>query len=248
MALAFSPQGSLLAVAGGTPAVGGEVHLLDWATGRVLQRITNHTDLCTAVEFSPDGTLLGIAAADHQARVWAREGQSYQEAFTLSGHAGPVLAIAFGPNGERVVTASADRSVKVWKTRDGTLERTFNNHTDGVHALAFRPQPAGEGPIMCASGGEDRTVRIWQPGIGRMVRIIRGHDGPVFALAYHPQATALFSAGLEGIIRQLDPDSDAILAEWPAHTDWIYALAVSPDGSRLASGDWKGKVEMRMLD
>jgi len=38
--------------------------------------------------------------------------------------------------------------------------------------------------------------------------------------------------------------SDAILAEWPAHPDWVYAMAMSPDGSKLASGDWSGAVRL----
>jgi WD40 repeat protein len=78
-----------------------------------------------------------------------------------------------------------------------------------------------------------------------MVRIIRGHNAPILALAYSPDGTALFSAGQQGIIRRLDPESDAVLSEWPVHSDWIYELAVSPDGTRLASGDWSGSVQVR---
>jgi WD40 repeat protein len=240
--LAFHPDGKILAVAGGRPAVDGEVRLLDWNTRRVQQRITNHSDVCTAVAFNHDGSLLGIASADHRARLWRNGADGYAEVFTLTGHAGPVLSIAFSPTGKTVVTASADRSLKVWSTVDGALLRTFNHHTEAVQALAFRPR-AGE--AMCASGGDDRTVRIWQPEIGRMVRIVRGQDGPIFALAYRPDGAALFSAGKEGIIRQLDPDSDAVTTQWPDHHDWIYALAISPDGSKLASGDWSGAVRVR---
>ena len=77
-----------------------------------------------------------------------------------------------------------------------------------------------------------------------MVRIIRQHQGPIFALTFSPDGKTLFSAGKEGSIRRIDPDSDAILAEWPAHSDWIYTLAISPDGSKLASGDWSGAVRL----
>jgi WD40 repeat protein len=77
-----------------------------------------------------------------------------------------------------------------------------------------------------------------------MVRIIRQHRGPIFALAYSPDGTTFFSAGKEGIIRRLDADSDAVLAEWPAQSDWIYALALNADGSKLATGDWSGAVRL----
>jgi WD40 repeat protein len=29
-----------------------------------------------------------------------------------------------------------------------------------------------------------------------------------------------------------------------AHDDWIFGLAISPDGQVLATGDWKGKVKL----
>ena len=249
--LAFHPRGHVLAVAGGTPAIQGEVQLFDWPGQTMLQSLTNFTDLATGVAFNADGTLLGVASADHLARVWRMSGNGSRanEALTLTGHAGPVLAIAFSPTGKSVVTASADRSIKVWSTADGKLLRTFSHHTESVHALAFRPRSANaaEEPAVCASAGDDRTVRIWQPEAGRMVRIIRQHQGAILALAYSPDGKTLFSAGKEGVVRRIDADSDTILGEWPAQEDWIYAIAISPDGAKLVTGDWRGAVALREL-
>jgi WD40 repeat protein len=229
--------------------VRGEVLLLDWYGQKILRTLTNYADLVTSVAFNADGSLLGIASADHLAHVWrvAEDGSQLAQVFTLSGHAAPVLAIAFSPTARSLVTASDDRSLKVWSTKDGQLLRTFNHHTEAVHVLAFRPSSGGafaETPAFCASAGDDRTVRIWQPEVGRMVRIIRQHQGPIFALAFSPDGKTFFSAGKEGRIRRIDADSDAILAEWPAHSDWVYALAINPDGSKLASGDWSGAVRL----
>ncbi len=247
--LAFHPRGEILAVAGGEPGVRGEARLLDWPAGTIRQRFTNAQDVATGVAFNGDGMLLGVASADHKARVWrlAKTSGPFAEAFTLSGHAGPVLAIAFSPAGGTLVTASADRSIKVWSTEDGRLLRTFSHHLEAVNALAFRPLTAHRAetpPSSCASASDDRTVRIWQPEIGRMVRIIRQHRGPVFALAYTPDGRSVFSTGKEGIIRRFDADSDTLISEWPAHTDWTYTLAISHDGSKLASGDWSGAVQL----
>jgi WD40 repeat protein len=247
--LAFHPGGRFLAAAGGTPAVRGDVLILDWHNQKIQHRLTNQADLAMDVAFNADGTLLGVASADHSASVWrmSKDGSTLTEAFALSGHAGPVLAIGFSPTGGSVVTASADRSIKVWSTQDGRLLRSFNHHTESVHALAFRPRLPGTpeaSPAFCASAGDDRTVRIWQPEIGRLVRIIRQHQGPVFALAFSPDGATLYSAGKEGIVRRIDADSDAILAEWPASNDWIYALAITPDGSKVATGDWSGAVRL----
>ena len=248
--LAFSPDGAVLAVAGGHPGVGGDVRLLDWRTRTILQRLTNAQDLATAVAFSGDGRSLAVASADHHARVWRRTGTNapFREAITLSGHAGPVAAIAFSPTTRTIVTASADRSLKVWSDDDGHLLRTFTHHLEAVNALVFRPLPgraAGDSPpCACASASDDRTLRIWQPEIGRMVRIIRQHRAPALALVYSPDGQSLFSAGQEGVIRCFEADSDALRSEWPAHNDWIYALAIDARGAKLASGDWSGTVKL----
>jgi WD40 repeat protein len=247
--IVFHPGGQLLAVAGGTPAVRGEVSIFDWREQKMICRLTNHTDLATCVAFNVEGTLIGVASADHSARVWrlSNARQVVTEAFQLIGHAGPVLAIAFSPTGRSVVTAGADRSVKVWSTEDGRLLRTFSQHTEAVHTLAFRPQIgiSSEEPLAtCASAGDDRTIRIWQPEIGRMVRIIRQHEGPIFTLAYSPDGASLYSAGKDGIVRRFESDGDTVTREWPASTDWIYAIAIDSEGSKLATGDWSGVVRL----
>jgi WD40 repeat protein len=77
-----------------------------------------------------------------------------------------------------------------------------------------------------------------------MVRIVRQPEGMILALAYSRDGGRLFSAGTEGVIRVIDGDSDAILQKWKAHDDWIYSLALSPNGKILATGDWQGIIKL----
>ena len=81
-----------------------------------------------------------------------------------------------------------------------------------------------------------------------MVRIVRNHKTDVFAVAYHPSGKWLASGGKNGIIRQIDAQSDQILHAKEAHDDWIYALAFSPDGKFMASGDWSGEVVFHQVN
>lgn len=247
--LAFSPDGRFVAAAGGTPGIGGVAVLMDWKNEKILQRFTNFTDLATSVAFSPDGRFLAVASADDSVNVLKlnADGANGVESHKLEGHAGPVLAVAFSPTEQTIVTASADRSLKVWDAGSGKLIRSFNHHTEIVHALAFRPLERNSDsprPAYCASASDDHTVRVWQPEIGRMVRIVRKHEGPVFAATYSRDGTRLFSAGKEGIVRVIDSESDEILEHWRASDDWIYSLALSPDGKTLATGDWAGQVKL----
>ena len=63
--VAFSPDGSLLAVSRGLG-----VEIVDVASSHPLHVLTGHTNSVTGVAFSPDGALLATASADGTARLW----------------------------------------------------------------------------------------------------------------------------------------------------------------------------------
>lgn len=65
-ALAFSPDGGLLATGTGE----GDVRIWDTNNGDLLQTLTGHIYAVRYVLFSPDGTMIASGASDNTARVW----------------------------------------------------------------------------------------------------------------------------------------------------------------------------------
>jgi WD40 repeat protein len=242
-----SVDGRLLLAGGGVPGVSGTALLIQRSSGRTLATAGGFKDVVTSVAFSPDGKTIAVASADRTTEILTLNENplALTPIARLEGHAAAVLSVVFNHDGKVVVTASADRSIKVWDLPDGILRRTLSNHTGAVFAMTGRAASAPERPFTCASASDDRTVRIWQPEIGRMVRIVRG-QGSVLAVAFAPDGT-LFSAGSEGVIRMIDADSDTVLKTWKASNDWIYALAVSPDGNSLIAADWTGVIKLWRL-
>lgn len=60
-----------------------------------------------------------------------------------------------------------------------------------------------------------------------------GHIGAVVSVATHDRL--LVSGGEDGVVRLWDTDSRRLLHQWRGHTGWVYATAVSADGSLVAS-------------
>src|SRR5213075_2475823 len=56
--IAFSSDGSTLAIAAGEPGIRGEVRLLKTSDGTTLRTITGHTDAVYCLALSPDGQSL----------------------------------------------------------------------------------------------------------------------------------------------------------------------------------------------
>ncbi|MCI0459267.1 MAG: WD40 repeat domain-containing protein [Gemmataceae bacterium] len=240
-ALAFAPDGSTLAVAGGSPAESGVVELWSWPQRKLLGRLEGHADVVYDVVWLTGGKGLVTASADRTLRVW--DGGTRKPIRTLTGHSGPVLALALAPDSKWLCSGSADQTIRVWKTDDWSLARSLDNHLGPVHSLAFRPGGEEGRPAYLASSGGDSTIRIWQPAIGRLVRIVR-HPAPVLALGWSPDGKHLWTGSKDGVLRTVDADSDSVLAERKSAEGAVVSLAVHPVDGRLVIGDARGALAL----
>src|SRR6202008_2689233 len=74
--------------------------------------------------FSPDGTRILTASADHSAKLWDTASGKLISSFD---HQDEVNDAAFSPDGARIVTASSDKTAKLWDTPSGKLLPSFNH-------------------------------------------------------------------------------------------------------------------------
>jgi WD40 repeat protein len=237
-ALAFSPDGTMLAIAGGSPAEAGSVELWSWPERELLGRLEGHEDVAYDVAWL-GRQQLATASADRTVRLW--DTAACRCTATLRGHSGPVLALAVSPDGQLLCSGSHDQTIRVWEVSTGRLLRSLDNHLGPVHSLAFRPAGDPGQPAYLASAGEDATLRLWQPGIGRLVRSVR-HPGPVFGVAWSRDGSRLYTGAKDGCLRLIAGDGDTVLHQHKLPAGWVTSLAVRPANGAVVAGDSRGDI------
>jgi len=235
-AVAFSPDGRLVAAAGGPCAKAGEAKIWDAASRRLVAAITGHADCIYGLAFSPDGKMLATSSYDKLIKLW--DAATGAEIRTLKDHIDAVYAVAFTAGGRRLVSGSADRGVKVWDPATGRRLYTLSDATDGINTVAV--DPTGQ---LVAAGGLDKSIRIWRMGEsgGELLHTQMAHEDAILKLAWSPDGQVLASSSADRSVKLFRASDLTELRSIPG-TDWAYALEFSPDGKRLAVGRLDGSL------
>jgi len=237
--IAYSPDGKWLATASGDPGQFGSVQL--WISepgggGKLARDLLETTDSVFAVAFSPDGTKLAAGGADRAVRVW--EVATGKELALIEDHADWIFDIAWSPDGKRLATASRDKTSKVFDVEKKESIATFPGHAETVFCVAFTP----DGKAI-ATGGADNQIRVWNPDEdAKQSKVVGGFGGNVFRLLFHPDGKTLLATGADKVVRVFE--NFAAKQALSGHADWVYSLALSPDGKSIASGSWDGEIRL----
>src|SRR5262249_10857356 len=148
-AVAFSPDGKLLASASGD----NTVRLWDTSSGEAKQTLAGHSSSVRAVAFSPDGKLLASTSDDNTVRLWdTSSGEAKQ---TLAGHSVRVGAVAFSPDGKLLASASDDNTVRLWDASSGEAKQTLE-----VDAIVSTLSFSSDGTFLRTNRGLLYTIHL----------------------------------------------------------------------------------------
>ncbi|MBM3738086.1 MAG: hypothetical protein FJW39_20075 [Acidobacteria bacterium] len=237
-ALAFSPNGKLLAAAGGTCAKKGEVKVWDVEKRSAVLTVSGHDDCIYGVAFSPDGTILATSSYDKLIKLW--DAASGREVRTLKDHIDAVYALEFTPDGKLLVSGSADRTVKIWEVATGKRLYTLSEATDGINSVAI--DPAGN---RVAAGGLDKSVRVWSLGAsgGELLHTLMAHEDAILKVAWSPDGKQILTSAADRSIKLLDAATLSELKNLPNQSDWTYGVHFTADGRQLFLGRMDGSTD-----
>lgn len=260
----FSPDGRILAAAGGLPGRSGEIRLWDAKTGTPIRTLIGHDDAIYSIAFSPDSRRLAAASYDHFVSLWdlpppipatpagdkktkpavtpnTQSKSQNPKPKLLKDHTDAVYGVAFSPDGKLVATAGGDRTVKVWSTATGKRLYTLSESTAELYAVAFSPDGK-----QLAAGGEDRALRTYnvRTNSATLARTAFVHDAPILRIAYARDGKTIVTSGQDNAVKRWDAATLAERKVYPKQPDWPQGLALSPDGRLVAVGRHNGSLAL----
>ena len=147
---ALSPEGSILAVAGGS-------QIALWAVRRQVRVASLPSDQSAlrSVAFAHDGTKLVTAGADGRVVVWEwPSGRGLRE---FPRQPGGVFAVAFSLDDRFIAWSGADPEIRLVDSATGAIQEVYLGHdTLRVWGLTFGPKPR----TILSAGGEG-IARLW---------------------------------------------------------------------------------------
>ena len=252
-AVAVSPGGGLVASAGADATV----RLWSTRTHRqVGGPLRGHEHAVNDVAFTPDGRLLASAGEDGTVRFWdVAAHRADGHALHVTDEEGGVVELAV--TNTLLATGSWDSRIRFFDVRTGGPAGDPLRLESGPRSLAF-----DRGGDRLAAGFDNGGVGLWRIDATARSTLGKGASrrtladpigqhrldlGAIDSVAFSPSGHLLASTSDFGIRiwnadtgvptgRQMKADRRGLAQ--------LFSLAFSPDGGRIASVDWRGKLQL----
>jgi WD40 repeat protein len=233
VALAFAPNGKVLASRGGSD---NTIRLHDTVKGAMLREIALPGEKMAA---NPGGGIGAIAGAGGQTMAFSPDGQTLVTHLT----AGPQTVFIQG----KPAATQTDDTLRMWDVATGKEIRKITLPQKGLVSLAWSP----DGRVL-ATENFDQTISLWEVASGRERDRLGKPDPKVKplptyyyalarpmagqTLAYSPDGGLLAVKGAANTVRVWDIAAAKEIGQFKGHEGAVQTLAFSRDGQSLASG------------
>lgn len=212
--MAFSPDGSMLAVSSGNRD--GKATVYPLASGRtpVDLYLKDVRAAVQALRFSPDGAVLAIAGDGSNSGVERWDLARGARLTPLESPGERLAGLVFTPDGNRLAATAGSNTVCIWRLADETIESTITR-ARGFRRLSFSHDGRFLATVTSVGSVEGRRqndiVRIWSVPAGTQHHVFSPHEGEIKDIAFSPSSPFFVTAGSDKTIKLWSvPEFEAI--------------------------------------
>ncbi len=233
--VAYNKDGTLLAMAGGTPGSFGEVKLFNPADGTLVKDLGSMADVAFSARFNPAGDKLAVGGADRTIRVY--DVASGKQEILIEDHADWVVGLTWSVDGKRLASASRDKTSKLFNAENGESLVTYSGHGDAVFGVGF----SADGKLVF-SAGADKKIHAWNPDDGAKKKEIGGFSREVLTL--ETREDKIFTGSADKTVQQHRGAELKHFKTYPDSADAVFSVDFHPGTGRLAAGNFAGEVRI----
>ncbi|CAE6336182.1 unnamed protein product [Rhizoctonia solani] len=219
---------------------------------------TGHSDSVTSIVFSPNGNKLVSGSSDRTIRVWSVDIVNQKlsiNPLVITGHSDSITCVAVSPDGTKITSGSIDKTVRLWNTLDGKdigYARPRVKHHASISCIRFSPCSK-----RIASSSLDGVIQLHDAESMSPMANTCQHANSVNAVELSSNGLYVISGSSDMTTRMWEIDrlprnsschKDMAVGSLVGHTSGIYCIAVSNDGTRIISGAYSPKNNIRMWD
>ena len=242
----------------------GKVNLWSFQDGALLRTLKTREQTIFAyldslqvnVAFGADGnklitTGLGLKIWDAQSGKLLRILEKIER---FLGAKGGSIALSAAKDNYLFVTGGIQGELKLWNLNSDKLLSELGDYSILSNLFVVALSPGGD---VVVSGNWSPSVKFWDTNSEHLLHSINAHkDGTMFA-TFSPSGEGLATIGLDGLVKVWDVQTGELSKSLEERVNVharsnsdnqqhkrTMALAYSPDGSILASGDYDGSIKL----